>query len=134
MFKNNFHDNYPTIFAQESDCIVVHKFVKKQITLYPPPKKNNWGGYPLGTPWSIYGSYYEFMTDLSEGKNVRSLYLHEDMIEQMKIYSEAVRILYGVFENRMTHFVSTNRFECGNFSFPSSKGLITTSSGTSTPT
>ena len=92
MYKNYFHDNYATIFGQDSDCIVVHKFVKKQIT-NPPPKKNIWGGYPLGSFWSIYGSYYEFMTDLSKGKNVRSLYLHEDMIEKMKIISEAVRIL-----------------------------------------
>ena len=39
------------------------------------------------------------MTDVSKGKNVQSLYIpKEDMIEHMKIISEAVRILVRVVE------------------------------------
>lgn len=82
-------------FSQNSDCIVVSQFVKKQIT-NPPPKKVSWGHYPLGSGWSVMGTYYEFMTELSKGKNVRTLdwigEIGEDMNEYMKIVSEAVRI------------------------------------------
>ena len=84
-----------TLFAQESDCIVVTKFIKQKLT-NPPPKMILRGFYT--DPWfNKYESYYKFMMDLSKGKNVRSLDLpKEDTIEHMKIHSEAVRILVRV--------------------------------------
>ena len=86
------------LFAQESDCIVVSKFMKKQLT-NPPPKKDGRGFY--NDSWfDIYDSYYKFMTDLSKGKNVRNLDLptSEDIIEQMNIISEAVSISVWLVE------------------------------------
>jgi len=81
--------------VNESECIVVSKFVRKQIT-NPPPKKNGWGLY-TDPFWLTYGSYYQFMTDLSKGKKVRSLYLpREDMIEKKKVMSEAQKLNYDI--------------------------------------
>merc|ERR1712080_615127 len=75
-----------------SDCIIVDKFVMKQIT-NPPPKDVRQED-PF---WRNHGEYYEFMAALSKGKNVRCLYLPEvDMIEYMKIISESQSLNYDI--------------------------------------